>query len=671
MVVAVALVAVAGALVARPGGEDPAADVGIAPPDEPAAPRPTATREAPEPVPVLEPDPRLAALGGRVALARAGQVLVLDPDRVELRRVVGSVDVSDLDVVGAAGGSILLADGVTRYVVERDGAVTALGRADLFPAADGTGWWRVDDDVASRVGRRDAQVHIPAGADVVTEMRDGFVLRRPANDTLELWHPDGGARPLPLPHDATVVAVHPDRIAWHRTCPGADCALHVTEPASGIDLAVPSVLSPFTATRVVGRFSPDGSHLALQVAGARAPSLAELVLLDLAEGAVTTRRDAAPPVAPSSVAPQLRPLPFDFTRDGSRLVIADSAGRTRGVGALAVEDGRAEFSLEALAPVTSLVVLDTPRRAPESALATAARPPGGPATVAVVDGAGTTVRVFDLETASSRSVQLGVAGQRFVPARFGPGLVALAGGFLATDGGAAHWIPIAGEPVDLGPGHVVLARDDRAVGWVFTERTGGGYEVLRVDGATGATSAERPVGALPFAATGAHFVRTAPATFTAPGVLEVYDTRTGATRAFEVAAQYPQLVTAGSGRVVWYDERCYADGARCALHVVTLDDGTVHELAFDADSYAPPGVTSGEVVYLRRAQGIVRLELSTLAGTEVPGSAGAGQWTASGAGAVVFDRDGALYMWSPGLAEPVRVALGTFEEAGSYVVAVR
>ena len=103
------------------------------------------------------------------------------------------------------------------------------------------------------------------------------------------------------------------------------------------------------------------------------------------------------------------------------------------------------------------------------------------ATLALANSAENRLTLIELDTGITRDVDL----PRGDGEEFQFSLIALAEGFAWVSDGHAWWIPIAGDPVDLGEAGHLLAGSDRSEAWAVTYLDQG-YELSRIDGTTGA-----------------------------------------------------------------------------------------------------------------------------------------------------------------------------------------
>jgi len=658
----VVVTVVAASLVFGGSGDDE--DVGIAAPTTRAGTPTTARRDASTPPSSLRVErlPFLGALGGRIAFTVGSDVYTLDRGAgQEARRIVLP---EGGQVVDANGRALLVVQRNGAYVVDTTGGIHAFANPAAFAAADDPGFWRVDEHVLTAVGFDAAAVELPGESEPLGAIRDGFLLRPDAQGALATWTPGSDAAPIPGTESATLVALHPDRIAWYAPCDDGACRLRVTDIETQRTVDVPNALSLFGRDRAFGRFSPDGDRLALLVDGA---NRSELVVADLTAGTISVREPLDESPVPIADPSYIRPLPFDFTPDGDVLLVAAGTGRRRDLVAVNLVDGTREAS-GGLHGTTSVVALDARPSAPSTPLAEGV--------VAAFDAviAGLDERfavVIDLETATFRRYELPVPapgatdGAELVS--WSPSLVALHGGFVASNGSNAFWLPLDGDLVDLGPAQVVVGSADREQAWTFMLRTDGAYDVVRVDGRTGERRAERVVFSVPQVVVGEYFVRTVPAGFALPGGIELWHNATGETRSLGASgAEYAFAAT--RRHVLWQD--CSARvQVRCAVRAIDVESGEAALIDAPVDGYVPPSAAANDVVYLPSFDGgsLYRFDAASGETVAVPGSNQVVTLVALPSGGVIFETSDGISYWASDLLAPVPVGSGSL--AGYAAVA--
>ncbi len=663
----VGVVAVVVALVAYSltTGGDPKPDAATSTPATTAVPTPTTAAPRPE----VAPGPFLDSLDSRFAFTQRNDVFVLDPVTAEIDRISG-VSAAGVSVAGAANGSLLVSDQERHFVVESDGNVIALDDANVFPAANGMGWWRADDDTLTPIGFEADPVVLPPGTVAVAALRSGILTRHEEEPWgLSVWTPGGVAVDLPNSSAALVAAAHPDRIAWYGSCAESSCDLQVTDVASSRTVAVPGVLplsSPGVAT---GKFSADGTRLALRVTDDQA-SEGELVVIDLAAGTVLLREPTGASATSSAATAFRSSTPFDFTTDGERLVVVDAV-RTRSAQTVELATGRRVLGDNDLRAATSVVNIDRAWSVPGSALADPIPPPVD-VVLAAVDIEASRLDLIDTTDGTRRSVDMRAYDVETRPSngeRWGPMIVSVARGFVVGDGTQAAWVPVDGEPRALGSAHLVMASSGRERAWLFTTRADeASYDVISVDGTTGETRAEDPVLTLPEAIVGDEFVRTIPASFDRSPRIELWNVRTGARRELDAGSGSMSTI-ATEHYVLWQDSFCYEGRDACSLHSVEIATGDRVDFDVNASTWGQNRVT-GDVAYLQTVDGaLVRIDTTTGAFAPVPGADQVNQWAVTPSDTVVFDGNGILYAWAPGLPNPLRLA-STSPNSGTMFAAL-
>lgn len=667
IVAAVALAAIVAVSLTLADRPDDDADVGIESPSSTRAAPATSAPPRDDP-PEITPGPFLASLGGPIAISRNGDLFVLDPAQPAFARLrnAGSLGAN---VVDAVDGSLLVSDNDGNYVVSDDGMLAQGGTTPFFPSSDGAGWWRADESALTPVGFDAESVDLPPGTRAISAVRDGFLLTDTESGLLVRWAP--GSEPVAIEGTAgaTVAAVHPDRFAWYGDCGSAACALRVTDVATGQTVTIPTVMPVFGAGTASGRFAPDASRLAVMAATSALGSgeQSELVVVDLTAGTIIRREPLDGPTPSSSMAPYLQPVPFDFTRDPNRIVLADWTGRRRQLVVIDLTTGERQPSNNTLRGITSVVATGV---ATSRAAAPLGPPPqlGIDIVVAARDYAGPRLTLFDVASSARRSVELrnttsGLDGNS------GPGLVAVQRGFVTVTGGFAEFVAFDGTVAPIGDADWAIASNDRTRAWTFDQRDDGAYDVKSVDGTTGAARPERTVAAVPRFVIGDEFVQLVPASFDRPARIELWNVRTGTSRFVDVDG-VGILVAVTDQHAVGQSATCYERGRNCGLRVVNLETGASVPVTTETDAYVAPNSTAGDSLYITQpGRGLVRVDLATAASDLVPGSLGAEQWAAAADGTVVFGTADGVYAWTPGAPDSQLVAPGPLQSENGLQLA--
>jgi hypothetical protein len=294
------------------------------------------------------------ALGARFAVGYERDLLIVDGASGNIRHPRTLPDAS-VRVVHGHGGAVFVVAGEERLLLDDDGRITDVEGTRAFPGVEADLWWSSRAErVATILGDAPAAL-MPENTYAFAAVRGGFVVRDDRSGAVFLIV-DGALRLITDQSPFSVVAIHPDRIAWHGGCPGDACVLHVTEVATGHDVVIPGPVPMLEPNRAMhGRFSPDAHYLALQrtaVQGERA----DFVLVDLTSGATLTRLEIDEPM-PVGVSTGVTAVPFDFTPDNQRVIVADWTSGGRLV-VLRTADGAQEQIVERAGPVSSLAALD-------------------------------------------------------------------------------------------------------------------------------------------------------------------------------------------------------------------------------------------------------------------------------------------------------------------------
>ena len=613
-------------------------------------------------------------LDSRFALEVDGQPVVID-------HMTGAIDApralpdGQTSVLTGQSGAYLLAVGGDAYIVGRDGSVVAGAGWDVFPASDGAGWWAAQGRTVNAIVGDAEPFATPVGFGAVAAVRDGFLLRSFDANALSLWSSGGEPRPIAPSDEVALVAVHPDRIAWHSRCPGDGCGLHVTEVVSGRDVVLPGVILPlFEAGRVHGRFSPDGRYLALHVS----TNLAEpgsFALLDLTSGAIVARVNIGIAMPAPRAGSTLHSVPFDFTPDSEHVVVADQSSSRGALLVLRTADGANEHVLDRIAGVESVVALEREPTAPTTPLlaeGASAAPFSTGSTLALVGTAGDVLTVVDIDSGTQRVVELDYTAPTG-DNDFQPRLVALDGGFAWIRDGEGWFAPTDAAPVSLGAATYIMPGGEPTVGWIV-ERADTGFAVTSFDGSTGARGSTYQTAAGPEGVVRAGLVIGRPASFTRGAELEVWNPETNDAQSISIDARYPVITSAGGTRVVWYDQSCAAESRTCGSRVTDITTERTEALPENAYPFSAAATTpAGDVLYLHAQDdsGSTRLtavELATMSALDVPGSVGVEQWAASGRGVVVFQRNNAIYLWLPGWEDAALLSPGGFGIVGGVAL---
>ena len=579
---------------------------------------------------------------------------------------------------------MLVRRGLDATVADPHGGSTNASDGLAFPAVDGDGWWIANPRVVSRIIGAGATVRLPsAGVRAVAAVRGGFLLQTPDAPALFVWTPGQPPRPLTQPlveagpgDELSVVATHPDRVAWQIECPAAACGLHVTDVGSGRDVTLPGGILPyFDSGRAYGRFSPDGRYLALQVATNLAGPGA-LVLVDLTTGSVVARRDIRVRFSSAGSDASAAAVPFDFSADSGHLVVADWSNRPGRLDVLRTADGALEHTVDGVGSVDSIASFDAVPVVPPTPLFSgsgpiAPLPPAG--ALAIISQNGDTLTTVDIGTGRQQTVHLSDLSLGTTDDTL-PRLVALEGGFAWIRAGEAWFASTTGDLVSLGLANYVLPGRSPAEAWTV-RRSDTGYEVMYVDGRTGDRGATYESVVAPEGAVQDGLVIGRPASFTQGSSFEVWNPVTGRARTVPVPvpARDPVVTAAGGTRAIWYDQACANGGSACTTYVTDMQSGRTDPLPTNTFPYGGSSfVPEGPRVYVQvqdenERTHLAAIDLTNMAVEKVPGSEGIEQWAVSSRDFVVFQTD-AIYAWAPGWPQAALLSPGTVGLVGGVAV---
>ncbi len=648
-----------------------------------AAGDPTATSPVTPPVTLPEIRPTAwAALGGRFALGLDGQFVLVDGTTGNADAPVARPG-GRATVTSRGAGRVLVRRGLDATVADPFGGSTNASDGLAFPAVEGDGWWIANPRVVSRLIGTGATARLPSPElRAIAEVRGGFLLLATNAPGLFVWTPGRPPRPLSrtlvdaFPTELSVVATHPDRVAWQIACPATACGLHVTDVGSGRDVTLPGGILPFfDSGRAYGRFSPDGRYLALQVATNLAGPGA-LALVDLTTGAVVARRNIEVRFSSTGSDTSTAAVPFDFSADSGHLVVADWSIRPGRLVVLRTTDGALERTVDGVGRVDSIASFDAAPSTPSTLLFSGSGPiapvPASGA-LAIISQNGDTLTTVDIDTGSQHVVHLSDISVGSTDDAV-PALVALEGGFVWIRAGEAWFASSAGDLVSLGLANYVLPGRTPAEAWTV-RRTDSGYEIMHLDGRTGGRGTAYESAVAPEGAVRDGLVIGRPASFTQGSSFEVWNPVSGRTRTVPVPlpARAPIVTAAGGTRVIWYDQACANVGSTCATYVTDLQSGHTDTLPANTTPYGGSTfVPDRSRVYVQMQDAndrthLAAIDLTNMAVESVPGSEGIEQWAVSSRDFVVFQTD-AIYVWAPGWLQAALLSPGTVGLVGGFAV---
>lgn len=175
---------------------------------------------------------------------------------------------------------------VPRRVATAYGAFPALGESFVWVAEHGRAGSAPDlvtgVEHTGRVVR--APRPLPSATAVVGSLRGGLLLRAelPSPSRWQLWHPETGAMPVPLPAGAAVLSTAESTIAWFepKECSPRRCELRLTDVRGGVPRMMPLPRDHLLAR---AQLSPDASLVAVvltELDRSRTIAMTELMVLD-------------------------------------------------------------------------------------------------------------------------------------------------------------------------------------------------------------------------------------------------------------------------------------------------------------------------------------------------------------------------------------------------------
>jgi hypothetical protein len=638
----------------------------------------TSTVAAPATLPEVRP-PAWLALGGRFALGLDGQLVLVDGTTGNADAPAARTD-GRATVTSRGAGRVLVRRGLDATVADPRGGSTDASDGLAFPAVDGEDWWIANPRTVSPLIGTGPTARLPSPElRALAAVRAGFLLQPLGVPALYVWTPGQALRALTQPlvetsqdDELSIVATHPDRVAWQIACPASACGVHVTDVASGRDVMLPGGILPFfDSGRAYGRFSPDGRYLGLHVATNLAGPGA-LVLVDLTTGSVVARRDIQVRFS-STGADTSAAAPFDFTPDSGHLVVADWSTRPGRLDVLRTADGGVEHTIDGVGRVDSIASFDAAPIVPSTPLFAAPTPAATTGALAIISQNGDTLTTVDIGTGRQRvvhlsNISLGSSDDTL------PRLVALEGGFAWIRAGEAWFASATGDLVSLGLADHVLPGRTPAEAWTV-RRSDSGYEIMRVDGRTGARGMTYESAVAPEGAVRDGLVIGRPASFTQGSSFEVWNPVTARARTVPLAvpARSPIITAAGDTRVIWYDQSCANGGSACTTYVTDLSSGRTDPLPTNTFPYAGSSLTpAGARVYVQVQDDngtthLTAIDLRSMAAETVPGSEGIEQWAVSSRDFLVFQTD-AIYLWVPGWPAAALLSPGTVGLVGGFAV---
>lgn len=452
-------------------------------------------------------------IGAQILTGGLNGLLLLDTDtgRVTVPRITNLPE-GPTTIVAHSGGTVAVRvnAGLYWFTLESRAAHFVDGTT-AFPATQtGYVWY---------AGSRSATL-VPGAANAVATRgpaigatRAGLVVTTKAGVLLQpIGHSSTADARLLLRAPATVIGVHPDRIAWvARECGVLRCLVHVTEIATAATSSWlqltghPSRLALEASSAI---FAPDGNHVAIVVSNNYLTTTQTLVVADLRTRETTVANTYGrfnQPARPGSE--DATGITVDWTLDSRFLLLAPASGTGPvGVmepGAARIVPSRAPMGVITTAAaigVSTLGPLDLLRRAAPGRVDT-----GGPTKFAslglhLIGADDEQVDILDLATGRLRSWPVGGVVENRAVANL---VARVTGGWLAVRGRVVDLLADDG-PTDsaklVDAGSLVFSSNHGRNAWIAREATGLLWRVEPFDPATGklgpATTGGMPVGAV-------------------------------------------------------------------------------------------------------------------------------------------------------------------------------
>jgi hypothetical protein len=317
--------------------------------------------------------PLLGLASGHFALVVGNRLWLIDAASGGIRSVEGTG--RDGVSIGPRSGKFLLtAVGPEVNLLDvTDLSVTRLPSPyALFPGTTGAAWLQGNGTIPGFVGgfilRVDENVapaiNYPAGTEPLAQLRNGILLRDPSTERTVVWRPGTDLQSLPalITGDATIIATDPTHVVYAPPCASLlQCAISITDVVRHHTVTVPYADGD---TLLSGRFSPDGTRLALSVRVPRGPRVA---IIDTASGAVLAQPPTVEVTGPDpGFSEMLRPVPFTWTADGTVLLVVQETGTEsrRQVSSFLASDGRFVRAFNGVVGLDQIVALPDQPTAP-------------------------------------------------------------------------------------------------------------------------------------------------------------------------------------------------------------------------------------------------------------------------------------------------------------------
>jgi hypothetical protein len=253
---------------------------------------------------------------GDFAVVVDGELRIVDTEDNEAL-TASDVGAGNVWIGRRLGSDLVIGSGAQLNVFDLDGGVVHVPRSEhLLPSLSTSRWLRAREGFLFEAGDAAASGSYPDNVQPVASLRDGLLVRD-VRGRLAIWNAGegvGDAPGLPEVFGGAVVAAEPTRVAVANLDPAP--RLDLVDLAAGSH--VTAALAPGHLPRS-GRFSPDGTRLALAVDSPAGP---RALIIDTVSGHYISSSPRTVPVATTSgLEPFVEPLPFTWTEDGRVLMV--------------------------------------------------------------------------------------------------------------------------------------------------------------------------------------------------------------------------------------------------------------------------------------------------------------------------------------------------------------
>lgn len=361
-------------------------------------------------------------VGARILTAGSSGLQLFDTDtgRRTMIRIAGLPE-GQVTIVAASAGTVAVRAGRTVYWFSLQDRVAQSFQGDIaFPAARRGHLWFAGPRFATEVPG--APHPVATHGQAVGATRAGLIVTTKAGVMLQ---PTGAASTSParllLPAPATVIGVHPDRVAWvSNDCGVLRCPVHVTEIEGGATstwLQLAGRPNPLMVAGSSAVFSPDGDYLAIVVPDESVTSAQNLYVADLRSRTthvIYVRGRFNQPARPGT--DDATGNTIDWTLDSRFLLLAPASG-SGPIGVLDPQTARIVSSRAPIGVISSTAAIGTSTAGPLDLRrrdTTAPIESGGPTTFAtpgltLIGADDHRVDVIDLTSAKASTWPLGRA----------------------------------------------------------------------------------------------------------------------------------------------------------------------------------------------------------------------------------------------------------------------